>query len=66
MEQMGHGQGYEHAHDDPNGVADMDCLPDGLHRQEFYRPVDRGRERNIREYLAWVRQKRLEKRSKNS
>jgi len=65
MEQMGHGQGYQHAHDDPDGVADMDCLPDGLHRKAFYRPVDRGRERNIREYLAWVQQKRREKRPKS-
>jgi len=58
MEQMGHGQGYQHAHDNPDGVADMDCLPQGLHRKQFYRPVDRGREQNIRQYLAWIEQKR--------
>jgi putative ATPase len=64
MAEMGHGAGYEHAHDDPNGVADLDGLPEGLKRQHFYLPVERGREKTFKEYLAWVQERRQEKRKK--
>jgi putative ATPase len=66
MEQMGHGRGYQHAHDDKDGVADMVGLPDGLRRQAFYKPVPRGREKTFQDYLAWVEQKRREKREKGA
>jgi putative ATPase len=58
MKEMGHGAGYVHAHAQPDAVADMDCLPEGLGRRSFYVPTDRGREKNFREYLAWVGQKK--------
>jgi replication-associated recombination protein RarA len=45
-------------------VADLDCLPDGLRRKSFYQPVERGREKTFKEYLAWVQQKRSEIRKK--
>lgn len=64
MAQMGHGEGYEHAHDDPNGVADIEGLPDGLQQRDFYRPTERGREKTFREYLAWVEARKQEKRQK--
>ncbi len=53
--ELGHGQGYVHAHDRPGAVPDMDCLPEALLGRGFYRPTDRGRERTFREYLAWAR-----------
>ncbi len=55
---QGHGQGYVHAHDHDGAVADMECLPQGLSQRGFYGPSDRGRERQFREYLDWVRAKR--------
>ena len=27
MKQLEYGKGYRYAHDEPEGVADMDCLP---------------------------------------
>ena len=42
MKQLDYGKGYRYAHDEPEGVADMDCLPDNLQGREFYRP-DRAR-----------------------
>jgi putative ATPase len=58
MKEMGHGAGYVHAHDQEGAVADMDCLPEGLKQRGFYAPSDRGREKNFREYLEWVQQKK--------
>ncbi|HTB21542.1 MAG TPA: replication-associated recombination protein A [bacterium] len=58
MKEMGHGAGYVHAHNQEGAVADMDCLPEGLRSRDFYSPSDRGREKNFREYLAWVEQKK--------
>jgi putative ATPase len=66
MEQMGHGEGYEHAHDDPDGVADLDGLPEGLRRSGFYQPTERGREKTFREYLAWVEARKVLKRKKKA
>jgi len=62
MAQMGHGEGYQHAHDDKDAVVDMDCLPEGLRRRRFYEPVERGREKTFREYLAWVEERKKDKR----
>ena len=64
MKQFGHGEGYQHAHDNKDGVADLACLPEGLKRAHFYEPVERGREKTFKEYLAWVAQKRSEIRKK--
>ena len=49
---LGHGQGYQYAHDHPEGVASQDYL--GVQR-EYYRPVDRGFERELAERLAAIR-----------
>ena len=49
---LGHGSGYEYAHDAPDGVAEQDYL--GVDR-EYYRPVDRGYERELAERLTSIR-----------
>ena len=55
-ERLGHGQGYQYAHDAPDGVAAQDYL--GVER-EYYRPVDRGFEaelaRRVQELRARLR-----------
>ena len=55
---LGHGEGYQYAHDAPEGVAAQDYL--GVER-EYYRPTDRGFERELGERLAAIR-KRLRER----
>jgi putative ATPase len=44
MKDLGYGKGYRYAHDEVEGVAGMDCLPEALAGRRYYRPTDRGRE----------------------
>jgi putative ATPase len=49
---LGHGEGYEYAHDAEGGVAAQDYL--GVER-EYYRPVDRGFEKGLAARLEQIR-----------
>jgi putative ATPase len=49
---LGHGEGYEYAHDAPNAVAQQDYL--GVER-EYYRPTNRGFEKELADRLAKIR-----------
>jgi putative ATPase len=49
---LGHGTGYHYAHDSPDAVAAQDYL--GVQR-EYYRPVDRGHERELIARLEAIR-----------
>jgi putative ATPase len=49
---LGHGQGYQYAHNSPEGVAAQDYL--GVER-EYYRPVERGFERELAARLVKIR-----------
>jgi putative ATPase len=62
MKDLEYGKGYRYAHDDPEGVAGMDCLPDNLQGREFYRPTERGFEKEIKRRLdGWKELKRRRK-----
>lgn len=52
--QLGHGEGYQYAHNAEDGVAAQDYL--GVER-EYYRPVERGFEKELAERLAKIRSK---------
>ncbi len=56
---LGHGEGYQYAHDSPDGVAAQEYL--GIER-EYYRPVDRGFEQELRRRLDAIRRKLREAR----
>ena len=58
MKQLDYGKGYQYAHDAPDAVASMDCLPENLKGREFYQPTDYGFEKEIRKRLAWWRSRR--------
>ena len=59
MKQLDYGKGYRYAHDEAEGVADMECLPPAHKDRRFYQPTDRGFERTIRERIeAWKSRKR--------
>ena len=58
MKQLDYGKGYKYAHDEPDAVASMDCLPDNLKGREFYKPSDYGFEKEIRKRLDWWKSKR--------
>jgi len=50
---LGHGQGYKYSHNDPGGVVAQDYL--GVER-EYYRPVDRGFEKELGTRLVAIKQ----------
>lgn len=47
MQAEGYGKGYQYDHDANDAFAAQDFLPDGLARQDFYQPSDRGAEAQI-------------------
>jgi putative ATPase len=49
---LGHGEGYEYAHNAPDGIAAQDYL--GIER-EYYRPTDRGFEQELSKRLLAIR-----------
>jgi len=63
MKGEGYGSGYIYDHDTPEGFSGQEYFPEKLGRQEFYQPVDRGFEREIKkrlEYFGRLRAKRAE------
>ena len=61
MKDLGYGKDYAYDHDDPDGFAGQNGFPDGMQRQRFYRPVERGYEREIGKRLAYWDRLRAEK-----
>jgi putative ATPase len=54
MKQLDYGKGYEYAHDSPEAVAAMDCLPPSLQGRTYYDPRERGFEKELKRRLdAW-------------
>ena len=52
MKSLGYGEGYKYAHDEAEGVAAMECLPDSLKGRVYFKPTTMGREKEIGERLA--------------
>ena len=52
---LGHGIGYEYAHDFPNHFSHQRYLPEGLEIGDFYKPGDLGYEKQIKDYLEYIR-----------
>jgi putative ATPase len=53
MKNLGYGAGYEYDHATEDGFSGQNYFPDGMGRPDFYRPVDRGFEREITRRLAY-------------
>ena len=64
MKQLDYGKGYKYAHDEPDGVADMECLPPAHRGRRFYEPTSRGREAAVKKWIE-ERRKNEEDRMKN-
>ena len=52
---LGHGVGYQYAHDFKNHYVKQQYLPDSLVGEEFYHPTDIGYEKNIKDHLDRIR-----------
>jgi putative ATPase len=58
MKQLDYGRGYRYAHDEPNAVSDMECLPPAHRGRRFYEPTTRGLEAEIRRRLEEIKKSR--------
>ena len=61
MKDQGYGAGYAYDHDAEDGFSGQNYFPDTMQRPTFYKPVDRGFERDLKkrtEYFAGLRAKR--------
>jgi len=61
MKSLDYGKDYRYAHDDPDAVTGMDCLPPNLAGRKYYEPTERGFEKEIKRRLdgwAAIRRKR--------
>jgi putative ATPase len=56
MRHQGYGRGYEYAHNDPEKITDMSCLPESLAGRKYYRPTDQGFEQRLRARIEEIRQ----------
>jgi len=61
MASEGYGDGYRYDHDEPDAFSGQNYFPEKLGRRQFYEPVERGFERDIKkriEYWAKLRKER--------
>jgi len=63
-EKLGHGKGYLYDHDLPFAFSGQDFFPEGLEEKEFYKPNDRGFEKELIKRLNFF--KKLKKTSSSS
>ena len=60
MKELGYGAGYAYDHDTEEGFSGQNYFPDGMQREQYYHPVERGFEREVLkrlEYWSKLRQK---------
>lgn len=61
MEDQGYGAGYAYDHDAEDGFSGQNYFPDSMVRPDYYQPVERGFERDLKkrvDYFAKLRAKR--------
>ncbi len=51
MANLGYGKGYQYAHNAPERLTEMQCLPENLKDRRYYRPTDEGFEKKLKEKL---------------
>jgi putative ATPase len=67
MANLGYGRGYQYAHDAPDAVVDQEHLPGVLRGRVYYRPTERGLEKDLGERLRrWREQRATRTRSKSA
>jgi putative ATPase len=52
MKELGYGAGYAYDHDTEAGFSGQNYFPDGMTRETYYHPTDRGHEKRVAERLA--------------
>ncbi len=55
-QKLGHGVGYQYAHNYEKHYVKQQYLPDDIKDIIFYEPSDNGYEKKIKEYLKWIKE----------
>jgi putative ATPase len=55
--ELGRGEDYRYAHDEPDGIGDQRLLPEGLEDRRFYAPTERGFEAELASRLERLRKR---------
>ncbi len=63
MKDIGYGAGYAYDHDAEDGFSGADYWPAEIEPQTYYRPVERGFEREVMKRLEWWEKQRRERQS---
>ena len=53
MKELGYGKGYAYDHNTDAGFSGQNYFPDGMPRETYYQPTDRGHEKRVAERLAY-------------
>jgi putative ATPase len=61
MKDLGYGKDYEYDHESEERFSGQNYFPDGMERQQFYRPTDLGFEKEVSKRLAYWAKLRSEK-----
>lgn len=61
MKKLGYGKGYQYDHDDADGFSGQNYFPEGVERKCFYRPVERGFERELKKRADYFNLLRIKK-----
>ena len=64
MKDLNYGKDYQYAHEAPDAIADMKCLPPSLAGKKYYNPTDRGFEKEIKRRLEGWEKVKEERRKK--
>ncbi|QFS83903.1 Replication-associated recombination protein A [Roseivivax sp. THAF40] len=64
MEEQGYGAGYAYDHDQEDAFSGQNYFPDGMERPDFYQPVERGFERELKKRTQYFNRLRKERGAK--
>jgi putative ATPase len=53
MKEWGYGKGYQYDHDTEKGFSGQNYFPEGMPRPEFYAPLERGFERELKKRIVY-------------
>jgi len=66
MKNLGHGAGYQYAHDAEDAVVNQSHFPEGMKSPRLYTPTDRGFESTLAKRLQWLADRKKQKKPDNS
>ena len=61
MKKEGYGRDYEYDHDHLDGFSGQNYFPEEMERQSYYKPVERGFERELKKRIEFFNSKRSER-----